>query len=150
MTVGQSYAGRQYFVDEIKLRDGTVYPVGSCCVRTGFETGTCVKTGHNDCESALGGTYQGDFTECGSGNGICDFSCPDPFADADDDGDVDLVDFGLFQACLTGSGYSSLSDTCMCFDRGGDNDVDSKDFRLFRNCISGPSNPADAGCDDAF
>jgi len=76
--------------------------------------------------------------------------CNDPFADADDDADVDQDDFAKFQACFTGGG-GTAAEECICFDQepvGGDGDVDSLDYGLFENCASGPAMPADPSCDD--
>lgn len=67
--------------------------------------------------------------------------CPVPFADADDDGDVDHDDFGAFQRCYTGfgiPGYDAV--TCSCFDqKPRDGDVDEADFNAFRKCVTGPA-----------
>ncbi len=82
--------------------------------------------------------------------------CNDPFADADADGDVDGVDFALFQLCSSGSGNAYPTgagfEYCQCFDRDGvdgpDGDVDQGDFAAFAGCSSGPDVPADPACDD--
>jgi len=70
-------------------------------------------------------------------------TCPIPFADADRDGDVDQMDFGLFQACFTGeSSAMPPGQGCSCFDRGGiAGSVDQSDFDEFVNCFSGPAIP---------
>lgn len=77
--------------------------------------------------------------------------CHEPFADADDDGDVDHEDFARWQQCLTGEGGGILPG-CACFDREnggqGDGDVDQDDGLLFEACASGPGVPADSNCDD--
>ncbi len=73
-------------------------------------------------------------------------TCSDPFADADDDGDSDMVDFGLFQACWTGV-CGGLLPGCECFDHDDDGDVDADDFAAFEACFSGPGIPADPSCD---
>jgi hypothetical protein len=81
--------------------------------------------------------------------------CPDPFADTDDDGDVDQDDFAVLQACFTGDlGPFELPEECLCFDRpgppNGDDDVDQGDLAAFEVCAltSGPGVPADPACDD--
>ncbi len=79
--------------------------------------------------------------------------CNDPFADADADGDVDALDFALFQLCTSGSGNAYPTgvgfDYCECFDRDGpDGDVDQGDFAEFAGCYSGPDIPVDTACDD--
>lgn len=79
--------------------------------------------------------------------------CQDPFADVDDDTDVDQEDFGGYQVCFSGSGNLAPLG-CECFDRPepgfpqGDNDVDSYDRQAFEDCASGPAVPADQSCDD--
>jgi hypothetical protein len=80
--------------------------------------------------------------------------CHNPFADADNDGDVDQDDFAEFQLCYTGSGGSIPSSPayCLCFDihpTGSlDGDIDSDDYTAFENCASGPNIPANITCDD--
>lgn len=91
-------------------------------------------------------------------------ACPDPFADADRDGDVDQADFAVLQICLTGADDpGELFDPakCNCFDRDqmdadpqfrpsidGDDDVDATDLDAFEACASGPGIPANVNCDD--
>ncbi len=96
----------------------------------------------------------------------CDFvepcACPDPFADADRDTDVDQIDFALFQRCFTGEGDPGEMfnvTLCNCFDRDdvnqdgfrpsidGDNDVDGTDMDAFEACASGPGIAANITCD---
>ncbi|MGQ9651347.1 MAG: hypothetical protein ACUVXJ_14660 [Phycisphaerae bacterium] len=77
--------------------------------------------------------------------------CSSPFADADADGDVDQVDFAVWQTCFTGSGGTFPADPpyCRCFDRdspNGDGDIDLQDYVLFEACASGPGIPANAAC----
>lgn len=78
--------------------------------------------------------------------------CRDPFADADDDGDVDQLDFALLQLCMSGELMPAPAG-CICFDRPegglphGDNDVDAADLDAFAACVSGPGIPAPPGCD---
>ncbi|HOW72370.1 MAG TPA: LamG domain-containing protein, partial [Phycisphaerae bacterium] len=75
--------------------------------------------------------------------------CPDPFADADRDGDVDQLDFGIMQLCFTGEN-GGTPQGCRCFDRDEDGSITAIDFGAFQNCAtsSGPMIPADAACDD--
>lgn len=63
-----------------------------------------------------------------------------PWADADDDGDIDQNDFGAFQACFTGPSGGATA-ACRCFDRGLDGRIDDEDLTLFQNCATGPSLP---------
>ena len=74
--------------------------------------------------------------------------CPDPFADIDNDGDVDQEDFGHFQACLTGTSVAVTDPDCQDASFDGDSDVDRNDFVIFQACMSGPDVPADPGCTD--
>jgi len=70
--------------------------------------------------------------------------CPVPFADADEDGDVDQDDYGAFQACFTGMG-GGVPEGCECFDRPeegyprGDHDIDQDDWGAFEACATGPA-----------
>lgn len=76
----------------------------------------------------------------------------DPFADADQDGDVDQADFAALQACYTGPGSFTLPAECACFDRPEslepDGDIDQADLFKFEDCASGPGIPANLACDD--
>ncbi len=89
--------------------------------------------------------------------------CHDPFADADEDGDVDQEDFGALEACITGPapGNPPIPEDpayCVCFDRpeepqGGeppvrDGAIDQQDISRFEACASGPGIMADETCDD--
>ncbi|HOQ85471.1 MAG TPA: hypothetical protein PLQ89_07105 [Phycisphaerae bacterium] len=67
-------------------------------------------------------------------------------ADLDLDGDVDQVDFGLFQRCYTGQGLPQTDGTCFGADLDQDDDVDQDDFALFARCISGPGQPSSPTC----
>ena len=72
-----------------------------------------------------------------------------PFADADQDGDVDQADFAVLQACYTGQGTFTIPAECACFDRPEkDNDIDMSDALKFEECVSGPGVPANPACDD--
>lgn len=77
----------------------------------------------------------------------------DPFADADQDGDVDQADFAALQVCYTGgAGPFTLPAECACFDRPEsiepDGDIDQADLFKFEDCASGPGVPANPACDD--
>jgi hypothetical protein len=81
--------------------------------------------------------------------------CSNPFADIDNDGDVDQEDFGWFQKCYTGTDGGPIPaepPACFCFDREnggmGDGDIDQSDYIAFEDCASGPDIPADPGCED--
>ncbi|GMU22596.1 MAG: hypothetical protein AMXMBFR13_26810 [Phycisphaerae bacterium] len=67
-------------------------------------------------------------------------------ADFDRDGDVDLSDFGAFQACYSGPSVPQNDPACQDQKLDGDADVDLSDFGIFQNCLSGPHVPADPDC----
>ncbi len=91
----------------------------------------------------------------------CTDSCHKPFADVDEDTDVDQADFAVFQLCYTGAGATSIPGPpdypayCVCLNRGDDDndgepnndtDIDSFDLTAFENCASGPGVPANPDC----
>jgi hypothetical protein len=59
------------------------------------------------------------------------------FADFDDDGDVDLRDYGAFQRCFTGSEGGLLPD-CERGDLNDDERVNLADFTAFPSASTGP------------
>jgi len=65
--------------------------------------------------------------------------------DFDEDDDVDLDDYGRFQACLTGS-LQPAPPECQSARLDGDSDVDENDLILFMRCMSGPDVAADPDC----
>lgn len=69
--------------------------------------------------------------------------CHVPFADFDNDHDVDQEDFGAFQACYAPG--EPVSAACACFDRPQPTDpsgiVDQADYAAFVFCITGPDIP---------
>ena len=68
--------------------------------------------------------------------------------DFDQDGDVDQIDFGHFQACLTGEGVEQTDPNCQDTKLDTDIDVDSSDFSIFQGCLSGPNVPPEPTCAD--
>jgi hypothetical protein len=94
-------------------------------------------------------------TDPGTDNLLCDH---DPYADVDEDGDVDADDFAFFQLCFTGPTNplpATPGSYCECLDVGADpknpvsdNHIDTTDFTGFQSCASGPNVPADTSCDD--
>ena len=119
--------------------------LGACC-RPDL---TCLDALTSEqCSENWQGTWQGLNSTCAQST--CLPSCNNPRFDADEDGDVDTVDFGAFQACVTGSdNVNGPLDAvhCHCFDAEGDGDVDASDFDAFAICGSGAGVLADTGCD---
>jgi hypothetical protein len=74
--------------------------------------------------------------------------CNDPWADANGDTFVDMVDFAILQTCLT-KGLETqgpLALECKCFDRGTigggpDGQVGDADVTEFIKCVTGPQIP---------
>ncbi|MEP0844048.1 MAG: cellulase family glycosylhydrolase [Phycisphaerae bacterium] len=66
--------------------------------------------------------------------------------DMDDDGDIDMEDFGLFQTCLTGRGLEQPAPECQRAKYDQDEDVDQGDVAKFIGCLSGPNRPAIVNC----
>ncbi len=142
--INGSHSGNPW-VDDVVLYDGVLArpqgPQGACCV----PLGGCRILTPEDC-AAVGGAYRGDGTDCDDPK-VC---CPTPFADADEDGDVDQTDFSFFQSCYSGPGPFALDGLCECFDRdaggAGDDDVDSDDWTAFEQCATGPGIPVGPTC----
>lgn len=61
--------------------------------------------------------------------------------DFDQDGDVDLADFGKFQSCMTGPGIAQNDPTCAGARLDNDDDVDADDLTRFLQCFSGANVP---------
>jgi len=68
--------------------------------------------------------------------------------DFDGDGDIDLADYGAFQACLTGSFTPQTLPECQLARLDDDSDVDADDTSLFLGCLSGAGVPLEADCLD--
>ena len=65
-------------------------------------------------------------------------------ADFDHDGDVDQVDFGIFQTSISGADAPTTADAIESGDFDGDGDVDQDDFGVLQECMSGANVPADS------
>lgn len=129
--INGSHGGNPW-VDDVVLYDGVLVNegVGACCL-----DGVCTENGSSaDC-AAQGGTFLGNNSTCTSA--VC---CPTPWADADNDNDVDQADFGAYQLCYTGSS-GGVPAGCECFDRNADSKVDATDFNAFSNCFTGANVP---------
>jgi len=55
-----------------------------------------------------------------------------PAGDCEDDGDVDLFDYGAFEACLTGPDVGPPGLDCRCFDVDRSGDIDLLDFAVIQ------------------
>ncbi|HSW44365.1 MAG TPA: hypothetical protein VLM89_02215 [Phycisphaerae bacterium] len=123
--------------DNVALYGGQAYTgPGACC----FGDTSCVETYAADCP-LMGGVFQGSGTECAAA--VC---CADFLPDRDRDSDVDLKDFGWFQACVTGSNVAPDDPRCKCADMNRDGDVDISDLTSFIGCLSGMNVPANPSC----
>ena len=58
--------------------------------------------------------------------------------DFDEDGDLDMIDFAVFQACFTGTDVGPRPARCRCADFDGDRDVDAEDYAAFELFLAGP------------
>ncbi len=136
-----SQLGGTYRGPSTTCGDGSIC-LGACCKG---EASGCSDVKVNECPAPF--EFQGYGSQCATAS--C--PCSDPFADADLDGDVDQLDFAIFQACFSGPGPVSLNAVCRCFDRdnsgAGDQDVDTDDLARFEACASGPGVPLNPGCD---
>jgi len=91
------------------------------------------------------------------GGGDISGPCHDPFADWDEDLDVDQNDFAVFQVCFTGSGAGQVPtdpEYCVCFDQrnddgqpGRDDDIGPFGLGACEDCASGSDMSGDALCD---
>jgi len=66
--------------------------------------------------------------------------------DFDEDGDVDLADFGMLQVCFSGPGTPQNDPACAHARLDGDSDVDQDDLALFMDCFEGADIPSDPDC----
>lgn len=73
--------------------------------------------------------------------------CNKPFADMDNDGDVDQDDFGQFQLCWSGT-VSEVLPGCGCLDHDKSGKIDQADLNAFVLCVSGPTIPATVSCEN--
>jgi hypothetical protein len=118
-----------------------------------------------DCLSATtaGAFAPGEEVACLGESLTCPDLCHRPYADVDDDGDVDQADFSVFQLCFTGPDVTvlppGLPEYCACLDHADDDNnsatpptadgnIDSFDLSAFEKCASGPGIPANPSCGD--
>ncbi len=117
-TAGGSFMGAGTFCDACN---------GACCQ----PRGVCTETTVNACP----GIFHGYGSQCGTDDRLC---CPTPFADWDQDHDMDVDDFGILQKCLT-IGGGQISAGCICFDHNDDGQIDQTDLESFLDCATGPA-----------
>ena len=118
---------------------------GTAVLTVGSTIENCTNGIDDDCDQIVDCADD----DCGY-DPFCGPQCNDPFADWDNDGDVDSTDFADLQRCLmTGSMPGErVSDACRCFDQNGDLTVDLNDVALFVACGSGADVLADKACDN--
>jgi len=96
------------------------------------------------------GTYRCVVTaECGSvtsDEAVLSFDPPPVPGDFDGDHDVDLEDFGVFQACLTGPFEPVGGPPCDQADLNADGHVDATDRTIMVGCLSGADILGDPAC----
>lgn len=125
----QSYT---FYSDSLNLNGGllatTVDPYGACCAPAG-------------CSDVLSPAAcpVGVFSPWKACSEI--LCCPNPRADADRDGDVDIDDFAAFQRCYTGIGGGPATGQCRCFDFVSGSGINQDDFNAFVPCKTGSGVP---------
>jgi len=113
----------------------------------GFGTGSTVGTMEIAFDWVIGtnaGAFPPGAEQAVLGRSLVPRFCPLPFADADEDGDVDQEDFARFQLCVNTGLFEPpelLPEECRCFDRNKDKTIDTFDVAKFAACVSGPSVP---------
>jgi len=119
--------------------DGIVNPQDNCLLIANPEQENSDGDALGDACDACPGTATGAPVDA--------HGCPMPITgDFDHDGDVDLGDFGHFQACISGLSVPQGNPDCQNANLDGDSDVDKADFGVFEACLSGPGVAAPAAC----
>lgn len=67
-------------------------------------------------------------------------------ADLNEDGDIDLSDFGILQRCLTVADVVPTEPACQAARMDADNDVDGTDLSLLVGCLSGAGVSGNTAC----
>ncbi|UCD30097.1 MAG: hypothetical protein JSV03_06390 [Planctomycetota bacterium] len=137
-----------FYTDNVYLHGGifteSVDPFGACCI-----DGVCENV--QSADQCSEGTYTAWLTCSDPATPPC---CAIPFADVDNDDDVDQDDFAEFQQCFTGD-EGGVPAGCECFNRDNtadtNQDIDLDDYDHFQNCATGPAilldiNNLPAGC----
>lgn len=121
-------------IEELVIYDGVFQGASRACCKPDL---TCVITDPDSCQ-ALGGVYKADQTSCQETT-----CCPIPFADSDNDDDVDMADFAAIQRCMnTGPGSPpTLGAGCGCFDKNKNGIIDETDLENFIKCGTGDAVP---------
>lgn len=128
------------YLDTLALNGGILTPYlepgqGACCLNNG----SCADVGPEQCGP---GRYS-PWKKCGDTS--LPRCCPIPWADSDGDSDVDMDDYGKFQACFTGSNQP-VPAGCECLDKAKTvPGIDLDDFAAFLSCVTGPSVPMNLG-----
>ena len=117
--------------DDVVLHGGAGCSLLGACCNT---DNTCAEVEQADCA----GIFHGTSTHCNEV--VC---CPVIHGDADKNGSVDMVDFGMLQACVTRGGTATTM-ACECFDFNSDNAVNSMDVEHFILCANGSTVPGDS------
>ncbi len=150
--------------DTVKLVMTGTLPTGLVASATSVEVGSTPTSGpvavitiSGTPAAGTAGTYTLNFTATddvavsgraatGSVTITVGLGCNTPPQDVDGDSDVDLTDFGTFQACFNGPnrpwpGPPINQRDCSCLDADKDADVDLADFGQFQVCFNGPNRP---------
>lgn len=82
----------------------------------------------------------GDFSLAGGQASvrIARWTCLESSGDADNDGDIDLMDYASLAACLTGPDAGTVDPGCNMFDFKVDGDVDLRDVGALFTTFTGP------------
>ncbi len=133
--LSQNWGWADNYVDRVTLLGGIGASMkGACCM----PDTSCASVFQSECLSQ-GGRWTAVGQSCESA--AC---CAEAFGDADNDGAVDMNDFGALQRCLTGESVAGTG-RCLCFDANGDGSVAGPaDLDRFSDCANGPAIPADA------
>lgn len=114
--------------DGVPVNECGCAALGACCFKDKNKKVCAFDETQASVCTTLGGAYQGD-------GALCDDGCV--FGDFDDDGDVDLIDFGVLQSCFTGSSGGQIEPGCERGDIDGCGVIDLFDFAAFQAVLNG-------------